>query len=215
MIGSLVPPETIKDPLQPTAEIWYGTHISGESQVYLKNDKTASVPLSSVIGHQLPFLTKVLSVEKPLSIQVHPDAETAVELHRTRPDLYPDANGKPEMILAFTDFWLLYGFQQPQAILNNLQELYPETKVDGELTMEKMKILFADLLLHEEEYKKQGLLQRLYDDLNRRYSRGDADIRDHKCMRYWMREVMQTFPDDYGIMCLAFMNLLHIEPGQV
>jgi len=39
----------------------------------------------------LPFLFKVLSIEKALSIQTHPDKKTAVELHKNQPDIYKGA----------------------------------------------------------------------------------------------------------------------------
>ena len=68
----------------------------------------------------LPFLFKVLSIEKALSIQTHPDKKTAEILHREHPDIYKgmwlheylstylknstDPNHKPEMALAITPF---------------------------------------------------------------------------------------------------------------
>lgn len=52
----------------------------------------------------LPFLFKVLSVQKALSIQAHPDAALARELHATKPELYKDPNHKPEMAIALTQF---------------------------------------------------------------------------------------------------------------
>lgn len=36
----------------------------------------------------LPFLFKVLSIEKALSIQSHPDKRTAEALHAKQPDIY-------------------------------------------------------------------------------------------------------------------------------
>ena len=36
----------------------------------------------------LPFLFKVLSIEKALSIQSHPDKKTAEILHSQQPDIY-------------------------------------------------------------------------------------------------------------------------------
>jgi mannose-6-phosphate isomerase len=36
----------------------------------------------------LPFLFKVLSIEKALSIQTHPDKQTAERLHAEHPDIY-------------------------------------------------------------------------------------------------------------------------------
>lgn len=36
----------------------------------------------------LPFLFKVLAIEKALSIQTHPDKRTAEKLHARQPDIY-------------------------------------------------------------------------------------------------------------------------------
>jgi mannose-6-phosphate isomerase len=36
----------------------------------------------------LPFLFKVLSIEKALSIQTHPDKKTAEKLHAEQPNIY-------------------------------------------------------------------------------------------------------------------------------
>jgi len=45
----------------------------------------------------LPFLFKVLSIEKALSIQTHPDKKTAKKLHQERPDIYKGNNYSVDM----------------------------------------------------------------------------------------------------------------------
>ncbi|CAL5444973.1 unnamed protein product [Camellia sinensis] len=61
-------------------------------------------------GVTLPFMFKVLSVSKALSIQAHPDKEFAGFLHKTLPDVFKDDNYKPEVALALTEFGALCGF---------------------------------------------------------------------------------------------------------
>lgn len=56
----------------------------------------------------LPFLFKVLSVAKALSIQAHPAKDHAAKLHAERPEIYKDPNHKPEMACALTDFEAMY-----------------------------------------------------------------------------------------------------------
>jgi mannose-6-phosphate isomerase len=58
--------------------------------------------ITSKFGNELPFLLKVLSVGRALSIQAHPDRENAKILHANDPAHYPDANHKPEMCIALT-----------------------------------------------------------------------------------------------------------------
>jgi len=53
-------------------------------------------------------------VAKALSIQAHPDRELAAALHALRPATYRDANHKPEMAIAVTDFHALCGFAATQ-----------------------------------------------------------------------------------------------------
>ncbi|KAL7175381.1 hypothetical protein ACSBR2_029058 [Camellia fascicularis] len=61
-------------------------------------------------GVTLPFMFKVLSISKALSIQAHPDKEFVGFLHKTLPDVFTDDNYKPEMALALTEFEALCGF---------------------------------------------------------------------------------------------------------
>ena len=53
---------------------------------------------------------QVLSVQKALSIQAHPDKEMARVLHKLHPGVYRDDNHKPEVALALTEFEALCGF---------------------------------------------------------------------------------------------------------
>jgi mannose-6-phosphate isomerase len=98
------------EPEAPYAELWMGAHGSGPSRL-AKSGQTldswlAQNPLalgSEVLrnfGSELPFLFKVLSIQKALSIQSHPDKVLAKQLHATRPDVYKDAHHKPEIALA-------------------------------------------------------------------------------------------------------------------
>lgn len=78
-----------------------GTHPTSPSLV-LTSRKVLSEHLAShpqLIGNliiekfnagngSLPFLFKVLSIEKALSIQTHPDKQSAEILHAQHPDIY-------------------------------------------------------------------------------------------------------------------------------
>ena len=55
-------------------------------------------------------MNQVLSVAQALSIQAHPDKELAGLLHTLKSNVYKDANHKPEMVLALTEFEALCGF---------------------------------------------------------------------------------------------------------
>ncbi|MEU5699520.1 mannose-6-phosphate isomerase, class I [Streptomyces aurantiacus] len=117
---------------EPQAEMWMGAHPGAPS-------RTPRGPLTEVIdaaperelgteavarfGPRLPFLLKILAAGAPLSLQVHPDLAQAKEgyadeerrgvpidaPHRN----YKDANHKPELICALTEFDGLCGFRAP------------------------------------------------------------------------------------------------------
>ena len=113
----------------PYAELWMGTHPSGPS--HIQAGAAADSPWTPLQAHltahpsalgpaglysaesALPFLLKVLSVGKALSVQAHPDRELAARLHAARPDLYKDANHKPEMAIALTPFEAMCSFRAP------------------------------------------------------------------------------------------------------
>lgn len=82
-----------------------GTHPKSPSLVLASGETLASylAENQSLIGEKvsqkfgtkdgnLPFLFKVLAIEKALSIQSHPDKATAEKLHAQQPDIY---KGKP------------------------------------------------------------------------------------------------------------------------
>lgn len=107
------------DPDTPYAELWIGTHPKGPST--LKTGES----LRDAIGEDLPFLFKVLSAGKALSIQAHPDKENAQRLHLENPQNYGDPNHKPEMAIALTPFEAMCGFRRMEEI-SYLIKKHPE-----------------------------------------------------------------------------------------
>ena len=69
----------------------------------------------------LPYLLKVLAAAEPLSLQAHPTTDQAVDGHRR--GVYPDANAKPELLCALTQFEALCGVRPVDATLAFLEEL--------------------------------------------------------------------------------------------
>jgi mannose-6-phosphate isomerase len=100
----------------PYAELWIGTHPAGPAKLLLDGNTTAAATapyyLQDAIGGELPFLFKILSAGKALSIQAHPDKDGAVRLHSDDPTNYGDANHKPEMAIALTPFEAMCGFRR-------------------------------------------------------------------------------------------------------
>nr|KAJ3417739.1 hypothetical protein HK105_000853 [Polyrhizophydium stewartii] len=104
-LASATPPFK-PDESKPYAELWMGTHPNApavlvESGAALKDVLTPtnlSPELHSHYAGDLPFLFKVQSIRKALSIQAHPDKALAKRLFEKSPHLYKDPNHKPEMV---------------------------------------------------------------------------------------------------------------------
>lgn len=123
------------DTTKQFAELWMGTHPNCPSRLedgtdlrdFLKaHPQLVGERVAAHFGADLPYLFKVLSVRKALSIQSHPDKALAGRLHAQHPKLYPDPNHKPEMALALSDFEALCSFlelSQLQAHLRLVPEL--------------------------------------------------------------------------------------------
>ncbi|KAI8420989.1 hypothetical protein MSG28_008132 [Choristoneura fumiferana] len=120
------------DPDKPYAELWMGTHPNGPSLIiernvflseYIQDNLDAIGPVvKKRFGVAVPFLFKILSIGKALSVQAHPNKAHAEELHAKFPDLYKDPNHKPELAIALTPFEALCGFRPLREIQNHLQK---------------------------------------------------------------------------------------------
>jgi mannose-6-phosphate isomerase len=81
-----------------------GTHPKSPSRVFASNQLLAEhlAAHPSLVGRtvirrfgtdgSLPFLFKVLAIKKALSIQIHPDKNTAEKLRAAQPDIYKGAS---------------------------------------------------------------------------------------------------------------------------
>jgi mannose-6-phosphate isomerase len=106
----------VVDDGKPYSELWMGDHVSGPSNVKATGESLAEFiqkdRINNIGGQEkLPFLFKVLSIRKALSIQVHPNKEEAKKLHAEYPDIYKDPNHKPEVeILYFSQHYIKFFF---------------------------------------------------------------------------------------------------------
>src|SRR4051812_12733599 len=91
------------------------------------NQALLSQEISEKFGQKLPFLFKVLSIGKALSIQAHPNKKLAEQLHAKDSKNYPDDNHKPEMTIAITPFDGLCGFR-PLAEISHFLSTVPSLK---------------------------------------------------------------------------------------
>ena len=129
----------------PEAELWFGAHPLAPSSIEADGlphrlDTFISDHPSEQLGDhvarrfgKLPFLLKVLAVDQPLSIQVHPSLEQAragfvCERSRGVAADDPQANyrddwAKPELLCPLSPFEALCGFRSIKEIIGLLSEL--------------------------------------------------------------------------------------------
>ena len=132
---------------KPLAEMWYGAHTTSSSPVTERDGTTTDLaafitadPVTAlgedVVGRfngHLPYLLKLIAPAAPLSLQVHPSleraraqyaAENAAGIPLTSPVRnYKDANHKPELVYALTEFEAMCGFRAPHRAAELLEGL--------------------------------------------------------------------------------------------
>ncbi|KAK7062864.1 Mannose-6-phosphate isomerase [Paramarasmius palmivorus] len=233
------------DESKPYAELWMGTHPTSPSHLLDPASGNASIKLSeylksnpSLIGASvaklfpdakdgnLPFLFKVLSIEKALSIQTHPDKPTAQKLHAEQPNIYKDPNHKPELALALTPFRALCGFQPLTRIATNLKNtpelatLVPSTIVEAFTAISQTgctpdspaaKIALRDLFSAVITASKEQVKEQL-EKLVARYRRSENNV-DKDNVDLVLR-LSEQFPGDIGIFCVFLLNHVTLNPGE-
>ncbi|BES91538.1 mannose-6-phosphate isomerase, partial [Nesidiocoris tenuis] len=209
----------------PFAELWMGTHPNGESIVaktgetlsdYLKKNPKCMGTAETINAGDLPFLFKILSIEKALSIQVHPNKEVAERLNSVRPDLYPDKNHKPELAIALTDFECLVGFRPLDQIIQFLATV-PELKnifnrdvldqFSGESPTQLAELFRA--LMTAPDQKVKVSLKQLVERLQESVEKVKEDS-----LYPLVEKLTQEFPNDVGCLAIYFLNYMKLKPGE-
>ena len=116
------------DSSTPYAEYWFGTHSSGPAHIRTSSGSGEPILLSEYLQRkpeamgalmggkmaeagQLPFLFKVLSVNKVTLDPMPSEQEGGPEVACQDPEHYRDDNHKPEMAVALTEFEAMCGFR--------------------------------------------------------------------------------------------------------
>ncbi|KAK8102146.1 mannose-6-phosphate isomerase [Apiospora sp. TS-2023a] len=234
---------------KPYAELWMGTHPSNPSKdletgrTLLDMVDTNEALLSSTIkeryGAKLPFLFKVLSINKALSIQAHPNKKLAEQLHAKDPKNYPDDNHKPEMTIAVTDFEGLCGFRPLAEIAHFLSAVPALRQLVGEddakafiatvrgqegddssesTTQNKraLKSAFAALMKSEPQ-EITAASKSLVADAETKgadFADGGVESASGAVLAELVARLNTQFPEDIGLFVLFFLNYVQLSPGE-
>ncbi|MFF0834268.1 MULTISPECIES: mannose-6-phosphate isomerase, class I [unclassified Streptomyces] len=212
---------------EPQAEMWMGAHPGAPSRTargtlveVIDADPERELGPAAVarFGPRLPFLLKILAAGAPLSLQVHPDLEQAREgyadeerrgvpvdaPHRN----YKDANHKPELICALTEFDGLCGFRAPAEAAGLLEGL----------GVDSLKPYAGLLRAHPEETALREVLTAVLS--------ADPDEMAHTvaeataaCTRLGgdyapYAGIARHYPGDPGVIAAMLLNHVRLEPGE-
>jgi mannose-6-phosphate isomerase len=222
------PDDFCVDGTAPYAELWMGTHPNGPSKLtgigaptlaehIAKNPAMIGEDSRKRFGDTLPFLFKVLSVNKALSIQAHPDKKHAEKLHADRPDVYKDPNHKPEMAIALTEFEGLCGFRPLSQIQANLKSVAQLNDVIGKDLVNALlkatannynsalKAAFTALMKCPKDKIEVGI-KSLKDEIEKKSCQTGTE-------RLFLR-LQWDFPGDVGGFVIYFLNLIILRVGK-
>ncbi|EME49470.1 hypothetical protein DOTSEDRAFT_68288 [Dothistroma septosporum NZE10] len=234
---------------KPYAELWMGTHPSNPSKdlttgrtlldLVQDNQALMSPAISKRYEQKLPFLFKVLSINKALSIQAHPNKQLAEQLHAKDPKHYPDDNHKPEMTIAITPFDGLCGFRPLEEIAHFLQNVPTLRKLVGEdnasifeKTIKGQETTTDDSETRQNKKALQaafgGLMQSKSEDIETaathlieqaksegsNFAGSGGPSNSGKELSDLMIRLNGQFPNDIGLFVTFFLNYVKLEVGE-
>lgn len=216
----------------PEAELWMGAHPSHPSgltrdgvsttlDAVVSRDPAGELGAATTdrFGPRLPFLLKVLAIDKALSIQVHPSRQQAEAGFRAQqsmpsgPRNYVDDWPKPEVIVAVTRLEALAGFRTPIEAAEFLSHL----------SVEELQPLAADLRSDPDPATLLTVFERIVS-----WPETGRSSLIHKVVTESKRIIDGPFapaaavisriaadhPDDIGVVCALLLRHIILEPGE-
>jgi mannose-6-phosphate isomerase len=212
---------------EPQAEMWMGAHPGAPSRTgrgtlveVIDADPQGELGAAAVakFGPRLPFLLKILAAGAPLSLQVHPNLAQAKEGYADEETRgipvdaghrnYKDANHKPELICALTEFDGLCGFRDPSQTADLL----------AGLEVDSLKPYVDLLRAHPEEAALREVLTAVLsadrDDMARTVTEAAT-----ACARLGgdyapYADIAQHYPGDPGVIAAMLLNRVRLQPGE-
>jgi mannose-6-phosphate isomerase len=220
---------------EPEAELWMGAHPAGPSRVNATPQPCSLLELTRTypgemlgpgvtqFGPRLPFLLKVLAADRPLSIQVHPNAEQAEARFHDEgragvpidaPERnYKDPYHKPELLCALSRFEALSGFRE----LADIERLAGRLAIaplcarvrTAACSPQSLQQLFVDLIQASPRDRRELISAALAA----RPASGVAADGDARLLA-WVQRLARQYPDDAGVLAPLILNHVVLEPGE-
>ena len=238
-------------------KLWMGTHPKSPSLVLASGQTLASylAKNQNLIGEKvsqkfatedgnLPFLFKVLAIEKALSIQSHPDKATAEKLHVQQPDIYKgkprpaiirvwefmvdcvDPNHKPEMALAITPFTALCGFLPLANIATYLDKVSELAALVPQAVLDNFRgvVPTTDPNAPQAKQALRDVFSAVMTAPADRFAQQLAKLierfksrsvhAEEESVRELVLRLNTQFPNDIGIFCSFLLNYVKLLPGE-
>ena len=222
----------------PCSELWMGAHPAAPSRVeragvtqslaeVIRADPETELgaAVTGAYGPRLPFLLKVLAAARPLSLQAHPSRSQAAagfadeERRGVAPDdpgrNYADADHKPEMLCALTEFHALCGFRAVAETIDLLETLtVPDLDPDlqalrsGPDGSGVRRVL--DRLLHLPDIERTSLVQAVSNRCAELVAADGAHAREAQTVL----DLADQHPGDAAVVCALLMNQVTLQPGE-
>ncbi|MEV7432077.1 mannose-6-phosphate isomerase, class I [Streptomyces griseoviridis] len=212
---------------EPQAEMWMGAHPGAPSrtrrgtlvEVIDADPRRELGPAATAkFGPRLPFLLKLLAAGAPLSLQVHPDLEQAKEGYADEERRgisvdapyrnYKDANHKPELICALTEFDGLCGFRDPAGTADLL----------AGLGVDSLKPYVDLLRARPEDAALREVLTAVLtadpEDMRRTVTETAAACAHLGGAYVPYADIAHHYPGDPGVIAAMLLNHVRLQPGE-
>ncbi len=213
-----------------------GTHSSAETVLaddsrtlldYIRNevievDSNKVEHYTRLHRHGLPFVLRLISVESPQPIHVHPDGVEAARLHESDSVRWPDSLGRAEMVVALTDVHALFGFRGADAIVAELARVPEFADAAGRAATDAfvrvvksgrgagpdaLRELFLSFMNARPEHVRK-CLENVIDRFGRMPKAALSDDDD------LLLRLHERFAGDLMCFCVYFFNHVTLQPGE-
>lgn len=222
----------------PEAELWMGAHPAdparlpgpdGPMSLLAAIDNDPQFQLGSAcraaFGDRLPYMLKVLAANAPLSLQAHPSIAQATQgfarEERQRIPLdshernYRDANHKPELVCALTDFDALAGFRSVEHTVALLTALncppisHHRALLAGQPDRDGLRALFTTWITLPQPALDALLPAVLERCLGLAQAHGEFATEARTTI-----ELGERYPRDVGVLASLLLNRVTLRPGE-
>ncbi|WP_030013497.1 mannose-6-phosphate isomerase, class I [Curtobacterium sp. S6] len=225
---------------QPEAELWVGAHPRSSSSVQtdrgerrlaeiIDEDPTAILPEGF---EEFPYLLKILAIDAPLSLQVHPSEEQAVAGFEREEAAgipldaaernYKDRRSKPETVIAYSPLRILTGIRPAE----DLKEIARRLNLTwlAELADYNAADIVKGIFAKDETSSSVAVeatvnaamdwsLQHPFDE-DDAADRRDQPGFDVDAVADLILLLHDAYPGDRGILVAVAMNQLFLKPGE-